>query len=66
MKGANNMSTKCWYVSWNRPSKCFEGEKVGEFYTFPTEKLARKEYDKVKNTEGTTDVEIGETECCSL
>lgn len=60
------MSKKMWYVSWYRPSKCFEGEKVREFHTFPTEELARKEYSKVKKTEGATDAKIGETECCSM
>lgn len=60
------MSKKVWFVKWNRPSKVFKGEKVGEWETFPTEQLARKRYEEIKRVKGATDLLIDEAETCSL
>lgn len=60
------MSKQVWYVKWNRPSKVFKGEKIGEWETFPTEELAKKQFDKVSKMEEATDLEMGETEVCYL
>lgn len=56
------MSKRVWYVKWDRPCKVFKGEKIGEWETFPTEELAKKQFDKVSKMKEATGLEMGETE----
>lgn len=63
MKGANNMS-KTWLISWNKQIE--ENFKIHDMTTRDTEEEARQLCEELKKQEGITDINMYETDCCSM
>ena len=58
------MSKRVWVVTYYRPGK-FE-PKILEWDTYKTEAEAKKAYEEAQKVEGVTELDMYETEACSL
>lgn len=56
--------SKTWLISWNKQIE--ENFKIHDMTTRDTEEEARQLCEELKKKEGITDINMYETDCCSM